>query len=389
MFREKITYLDNGATSFPKPEGVLEAYINFSKNIGASPARGGYATAIEAGRLIFKTRLTLAKILGVEDPARIILTKSATEALNLIFFGYLKPGDKVVSTRMEHNAVIRPLRYLQKKGIIEVLWTRITEDGRLDLDNFIKLAQTSGVKMVVTTGIANSTGVILPVREIGKFCRDRGIVYVVDGAQMAGVYPVNVERDNIDVFVFTGHKGLYGVQGTGGFFFAEHVQIQPLILGGTGTRSELDVMPEEIPARFEAGTPNTPGIVALGVGVEWVLGKGIENIHKHKQEILKVMHEKLVDIEGVRTFGPQDIRDRTAIVPIILDCLSPQQTAYKLWQDFKIAVRAGLHCAPHIHGDLGAEKGTVRFSFGINNTIDDALCAVEAIKSIASECKNK
>ncbi len=384
--RTTMTYLDHGATSYPKPDGVIEAYYEYAKNVGASPSRGGYATALEAGRLIFKTRSLLAQLFHVEDPSRIIFTKNATEALNLVFFGLLKHGDRVVTTRMEHNAVIRPLIELQRRGVIEVFWANSTQDARLDLDHLFELAKKPGVKLVVTTGICNATGVILPIREIGKFCREHDLIYLVDGAQLAGVYPVNVEEDMIDLLAFTGHKGLYGVPGTGGLYIGERVQkLRPLLFGGTGTRSDLETMPEDMPDRFEAGTPNTPGIVALGKGVEWVLSYGVDRIHEHKVKLLNIMHEGLKNFEGIRLFGPQGTEERTAIVPVIFNRLSPRAAAKRLWDNFMIAIRAGLHCAPHIHFDLGAPEGTARFSFGANNTEEDAQYAVYAIKEVAKE----
>jgi len=389
--RNQMTYIDNGATSFPKPEGVLEAFMEFAKKVGASPERGAYESAHEAERMIYHTRELIAKLLGAKDPDRIAFAKNATEALNLAIFGLIKNGDKVVTTRMEHNAVIRPLIELERQGKIEVLWAQVTPKGRLDLEQLFELAETPGVTMVITTGIANSTGVIVPFWQIGDFCRQRGITYIVDGAQLAGVYPVNVEEDDIDILAFTGHKGLYGVPGTGGLYISEHVEsaVHPLIWGGTGGHSDLPTMPSELPDRFEAGTPNTPGIVALGTGVEWVLDRGVENIHQHKQQLLTIMLEMLRDVPGLKLFGPQTDIDRTAIVPVTIDGTNPKDVAKILWDRYKIAVRAGCHCAPQIHFDLGAPKGTTRFSFGEFNTVDDAEYAAEAIIEIAKEAGNR
>ncbi len=383
----EMTYLDNGATSYPKPEGVIESYAEYAKNIGASPGRGTYEPAEIAEEKIDNTRRLIAQLIGAEAPERIIFTKNATEALNLVFFGLLQPGDKVVTTRMEHNAVLRPLHALERRGIIEVKWANLTPDGRLDLEHLFELASDPAVRMVATTGIANSTGVIVPFWEIGSFCRERDIIYLVDAAQLAGVYPVNVVEDAIDLLAFTGHKGLYGVPGTGGLYIREGLEkkIEPLLWGGTGILGDLPGMPEEIPIKFEAGTPNTPGIVALGEGVKWVLEQTPEKIHEHKRHLLSVMLDALKDADGVRLFGPQDDRDRTAIVPVVIPGVDPREVARKLWDRYKIAVRAGCHCAPLIHFDLGEPRGTVRFSFGAFNTVEDAQYAASAVIEIARE----
>ncbi|MCD6531074.1 cysteine desulfurase [bacterium] len=387
--RSSITYLDNGATSYPKPEGVIEAYVDYAKNVGASPGRGTYEPAEIAEEKIDATRALVAKLLGAESPERIIFTKNATEALNLVFFGLLQPGDKVVTTRMEHNAVLRPLNELERRGVIEIKWASLTPDGRLDLEHLFELADDPKVRLVATTGIANTTGVIVPFWEIGRFCRERDILYLVDGAQLAGVYPVNVVEDNIDLLAFTGHKGLYGVPGTGGLYIHEGLEhkINPLLWGGTGILGDLPGMPDQLPIKFEAGTPNTPGIVALGEGVRWVLETGVEKIHEHKRQLLSVMLDGLRDAENIKLFGPQDDRDRTAIVPVVIPGAAPEEIAAKLWNRYKIAVRAGCHCAPLIHFDLGEPRGTVRFSFGAFNTTEDAEYAVEALIEIAKEYK--
>ena len=385
--RSEITYLDNGATSFPKPEGVIEAYADYAKNVGASPGRGTYEPAEIAEQKIDETRNLIAQLIGAESGERIIFTKNATEALNLVFFGLLQPGDRVVTTKMEHNAVLRPLYELERRGVIEVKWANLTPDGRLDLEHLFELASDPAVRLVATTGISNVTGVIVPFWEIGKFCRERDIIYLVDAAQLAGVYPVNVREDMIDLLAFTGHKGLYGVPGTGGLYIRPGLEskISPLLWGGTGILGDLRGMPEQLPIKFEAGTPNTPGIVALGAGVKWVLEKGVEAIHEHKQEILSVMLDEVKQIEGVRLFGPRDDRDRTAIVPVVVRGASPKEVAAKLWDRYKITVRAGCHCAPVIHYELGEPKGTVRFSFGAFNTVDDARYAAAALSEIAGE----
>ncbi len=385
--RDKMTYLDNGATSFPKPAGVIEAFSDFARNVGASPGRGAYEPAQIAEAKIYATRESLAKLLGANAPYEIVFTKNATEALNLAIFGLVHEGDKVVTTRMEHNAVIRPLIELEKRGIIEVLWTEVDDNGRLNLEQFIEFLETPGVSLAVTTGIANSTGVIVPFWQIGRFCRERGIIYLVDGAQLCGVYPVNVVEDSIDLLAFTGHKGLYGVPGTGGLYMNKKMKnkLHPLIWGGTGGHSDLPTMPDELPEKYEAGTPNTPGIVALGVGVDWVLSQTVEKIHQHKQELLSTMLDILRDVHNIELFGPKDDIDRTAVVPVIIPSMDPKEVANILWERYKIAVRAGLHCAPQIHFDLGAPQGTVRFSFGASNTVEDAKYAAEAIIEIAND----
>lgn len=384
--RQEVLYLDNASTSFPKPPEVLDAYINFMKHIGTSPGRGSYDLAIEAGKAVFETRRLLAKLLGTKNTDSIIFTKNATEALNLAIFGTLKHGDIVVSSRMEHNAVIRPLLELERRGIIQVRWAKITQDGRLDLENLFELATEKKVRMIAITGMSNVTGVIPPFWEIGEFCRRGDIICLIDGSQLAGTYPVNVDEDLIDIFVFTGHKSLYGVPGTGGLFIGERAKpVKPLIWGGTGGYAELPDLPDVLPERYEAGTPNAPGIVALGAGLKWLLDIGIEKIHSYKQKALRLMLNEFKEIHAVRLFGPQDDIDRGAVIPITIDGIKPQKVAQLLWKRYKIAIRAGFHCAPHIHFDLGAKDGTIRFSFGALNTQKDAEYAIEAVKELIAD----
>ena len=386
MAGNEVLYLDNGATSFPKPDIVVESYSSYLCEIGASPSRGGYKSAIEAGRVVFQTRKSIAELIGAKKPSRIIFTKNATEALNLAIFGLLRQGDRVVTTRMEHNAVIRPLLKLERDGVVKVFWARTREDGRLDVEHLFELAEKPGVKMVITTGMSNVTGVVPPLREIGSFCRERDIIYLVDGAQLLGSYPVNVEEELIDMLAFTGHKAMYGVPGTGGLFVGDRVKsLKPMLWGGTGGFSELPEMPDIFPDKFEAGTPNTPGIAALGAGVRWVMQQGVDKIRDRKSRILRVMLKRLGEIPGVKLFGPTDEADRGATIPFTLDEVKPQKVAQLLWKRYKIAVRAGLHCAPHIHQDLGAPGGTVRFSFGALNSIEDAHTAAQALQELVKD----
>ena len=387
--RKEMLYLDNGATSYPKPEAVIDSYAKYLREVGASPSRGGYETAITAGRKVFETRMNISKLFGSSNPERIIFTKNATEALNLAIFGLLSDGDSVVTTRMEHNAVIRPLLQLEREGKIKIHWAKLTDRGRLDIEHLFELISSNKVKLVITTGMANVTGVVVPFWEIGKFCRERDILYLVDGAQLAGSYPVNVEEDFIDLLAFTGHKSLYGVPGTGGLYIGDRAEkhIKPLIWGGTGGYSELPDMPDLIPDKYEAGTPNTPGIVALGEGVRWLLEKGVESIHLHKRELLRIVLDGLKKIDGVNLFGPDDDVDRSSTIPFTIDGIKPQKIAQLLWNRYKIAIRAGLHCAPHIHQDLGAPDGTARLSFGAFNTKEDAEYAIAAVEEIAKEQK--
>lgn len=377
----KFLYLDHGSTSFPKPKEVVDAYVHYATGIGVSPGRGAYEPAIDAGRAIFNTRKAIAKLINAPLADRIILTKNATEALNIAIFGYLKPGDKVVSTKMEHNAVIRPLLHLQRKGIIDVFWADLNDDATLNMGHFYELANQPGVKMVAVTGISNVTGVVNPLGEIGEFCRKRGITFLVDGAQLLGAYPVDVQAENIDMLAFTGHKCLLGPPGTGGLYVREGICLEPLLYGGTGGQSELETMPDAVPERYEAGTPNTPGIYALGVAVEYIMNYGVEKIRNHKKEILQIVLDGLSDVPGIRLLGPNDTNNRTAIVPMVLDGISAEQVGQILWKKFRIAIRAGMHCAPMIHRHFGV-SGTARYSFGLTNTKEDAVYAVECARKV-------
>ena len=283
---QDIVYFDNAATSWPKPKRVVEAVKNFLETSCANPGRSGHRMSVEAARVLFEAREKLAKLFNAPDPLRIIFTKNATEALNIVFFGLLREGDHVITTSMEHNSVIRPLRFLQENMGVELDIVRCSERGELDPDD-VKRFIKRNTKLIVMLHGSNVTGTVMPVSQVGEVAREYGVFFCVDAAQTAGSIPIDVQSMNIDLLAFTGHKSLYGLQGTGGLYVGEGVEkfLIPLTMGGTGSRSEVEYQPDFLPDKYESGTPNAVGIGGLLEGVNFVLSEGVEKIRR-KEEVL-------------------------------------------------------------------------------------------------------
>ncbi len=379
-----MVYLDNAATSWPKPEGVLKAMERAIIEFGSNPGRGNHQGVLGASRVVFRTRELLAELFKVTDPNRIIFTANATYAINIGIKGILKPGDHVITSAMEHNSVWRPLKYLERSGIIlEVM--PCDNQGLLDPAS-IKKAIKRNTKLIVTTHASNVTGGIFPVSEIGKIAREHGIIYMVDAAQTAGVVPIDVEKMSIDLLAFPGHKGLLGPQGTGGLYVGPGVEMEPLIQGGTGSSSELEVQPDVLPDKFESGTLNTVGIAGLGAGVEYIISQGIDKIRSREAELCAKLVEGIQDIPKIKIYGPQNQFEKAPVVSINFGQVDANEVGFILDRAFKIAVRTGLHCAPQAHHTIGTIKqGTVRFSPSSFNLDKDITSAVQALKEIAEE----
>lgn len=379
-----LIYFDNAATTFPKPKEVYDSIMEAMKEYGANPGRAGHKLALKMSREIYNTRELLAQLFNISNPMNIIFTYNCTDSLNLVIKGLLKEGDHVITTSMEHNSVLRPLHALKKKGV-DVTIVKADPMGRVDPED-IKNSIKDNTKLIVTTHISNLTGTILPIKEIGKIARENGIYYLVDGAQSAGVYDIDVEEMNIDFLAFPGHKGLLGPQGTGGLYIREGIDVEEIKQGGTGSASNLLEQPHVCPDRYESGTLNGPGIVGLGAGVDYILKKGIENIRKHEVELTEHFLEEMSKIDKVKIYGPKNVSEQAPVVALNIVGLDSSEVSYILDEKYDIATRPGLHCAPLAHETIGTiEEGVVRFSFGLFNTHEEIEKAVKAIKEITSE----
>ena len=375
-------YFDNAATSYPKPESVYETVYKFMKDVGASSGRGAYRKALEADRMIYETRRKIANLFGVRDVSRIIFTANATDSLNLALKGLLKPGSHVVTTSMEHNAVWRPLKRLQGEQGVEITPVQCNSDGALNIQNLADVIKPK-TKLVVLLHASNVVGTIMPIKEIGQITRERKIPLLVDAAQTAGVYPIDVEELNIDMLAFTGHKGLLGPQGTGGLYIREGIKLEPLKEGGTGGESILETQPANLPDRYEAGTLNTPGLVGLGAGVSYILSEGVEKIRAKEIALTQCLIQKLSEIPEIEIYGPKNAEKQVGVVSINVADYAPEEIGYTLDETYGIMVRTGLHCAPCAHRTIGTiERGTLRIGLGYFNTEEEIDYFVQSIKSI-------
>nr|MBC7246059.1 aminotransferase class V-fold PLP-dependent enzyme [Chloroflexota bacterium] len=382
-----MIYLDNAATTWPKPPGVTEALVNFMQNVGGSPGRSGHRMAVEANRIVYDTREALATLFDMDDPLRIVFTANVTQALNLVLFGYLRPGDHVVTTSIEHNSVMRPLRYLQSLGV-DLTVVPCSPEGVLDVADVEKAIQPHTVLLAINHA-SNVVGTIQPVADVGEIARRYDLLLLVDAAQTAGAYPIDMNQ--IDLLAFTGHKALFGPQGTGGLCIGERVDLDrvlPLTRGGTGSQSELEEQPDFLPDKYESGTANGVGIAGLGAGVRFVLEQGVENIRRHEQMLTERLLAGLQDIPGVHVYGTHDARRQTACVSFNIEGVEPSDVALRLDEEYAIMCRPGLHCAPSAHRTIGTyPRGTVRFGLSYFNSIEQIDAAIEAVHRIASKAR--
>ncbi len=402
---KRLIYMDNAATSFPKPPEVTGAMVHFMEEIGANPGRSGHKLAIEAGRIVLDTRKCLATLFNIQDPDRLVFTANATESLNTVIYGFLKPEDHVIATAMEHNAVMRPLRHLEKTGTITLSIASCDKMGRLGVESLPGMIREN-TALVTLNHASNVCGTIQDVNAVRKAIGD--VPMLLDAAQTAGVCPIDVEAQGIDFLAFTGHKGLLGPQGIGGLYIREGLEVQPLKRGGTGSFSEREEQPEFLPDALESGTMNTVGIAGLGEGVRFVLTEGVESIRAHEKTLLAAFIEGLSEVRGITLYGPLDPEIQTAILSITFDSALPPELHHtfggcggvalpatfesilpgevdqRLREEFQILVRTGLHCAPMAHKTLGSfPDGTVRFSMGYYTTLEDVSHAIGAVEEIA------
>jgi len=380
-----MIYLDNAATSFPKPLSTAQAVYEFLVKTGANPGRSGHEMSISAARIVYETRDLINSFFNGPDPLRVVFTHNATYGINMALKGMLSPGSRVVTTSIEHNAVMRPLRSLEKKGVI-VKTVICRADGTLDPAD-IEKALTQKTDMIVMSAASNVTGSVMPVSEVGKIAHKRCIPFLVDSAQAGGAVEIDMEFDYIDILAFTGHKSLYGPPGTGGIIFGKNVdvsKIDPLIEGGTGSSSDTEYQPSVMPDRFESGTPNAAGIAGLKAGVEWVIEKGRENILKREQHLAAVLIDGLCRIRGVTVYGPSEIKERTGVVSFTIDGMEVSDIGGILDREYGIMTRVGLHCAPSAHKTIDTfPSGTVRMSIGAFTKKHEIVKAIAAVKAIA------
>ena len=383
-------YLDQAATSFPKAPGTADAVYRYMTECGCSVSRGGYAGAYSAEELVYDTRVLLCRLFGCDetDPKKVVFTKNVTESLNVLLKGLLRPGDHVLVSSMEHNAVMRPLGQLAKQGI-RVTRVPCAGDGSMDPAD-LETRIEKDTRAVVMLHASNVCGTVLPAAEIGAICRARGIRFILDTAQTAGTLPLNMDGMNIDALAFTGHKGLLGPQGTGGFLIREEMasELEPLITGGTGSISHTEDVPDFLPDRFEAGTLNLPGIAGLSASLGWLLAQPEGSLLTHELKLTARFLRGMEALEAdglLQIIGKHGTDGRTGVVSIVPLHMDPAELAFRLDERYGIATRVGLHCAPAAHQALGTwPAGTVRFSFGAFNTETETD---EAARAVAALCR--
>jgi cysteine desulfurase family protein len=389
---EEIIYLDNAATSFPKPERMHDAVRDFYSRCGVNPGRSGCDLGLTAEQMIHSTRQRLSAFFNrslveagkPKDPDRLVFTMNATMSLNLIINGTIEPGDHVVTTMVEHNSVIRPVHHKMCDGA-EATFVTPDEEGYVDPED-IRKAIRRNTKLVIVNHGSNVTGVVQDLRAIGAICKEAGVPFAVDSAQTAGVLPIDMAECNISFLAFTGHKGLLAPTGTGGICVADDAEIRGTIFGGTGVRSAELYHLKEFPYRLEAGTHNLAGIAGLSAGLDWIEEEGLENIHAREMELFAMLQHGLSQIDGVRICGTTSLENRVATMSITVENYDPSDVGTILDVDYNVQTRTGLQCAPLIHEHMGTTpRGTVRFSVGPFNTRRHIEAAIEAVAGIAAE----
>ncbi|MGC8810690.1 MAG: aminotransferase class V-fold PLP-dependent enzyme [bacterium] len=375
-------YLDHAATSFPKPPSVYQAVMHVLRQVGGSPGRSDHRAAREANQIVQETREKIARLFAIPQAEQIIFTHNATAAINMGLKGLLNPKDHVLTSSMEHNSVVRPLRSLEEMGV-KISIIPCSKEGYLDHLAFKKGLQRQ-TKLIVLTHASNVTGMIFPIEEIGHLARSRGILFMVDAAQTAGLLPIDVQKMKIDLLACPGHKSLYGPQGTGFLYVSKEINLKPLLEGGTGTNSESDKQPKVMPFYLESGTLNTPGIAGLGAGISFIMKEGLAKIWTKETQMTKLLMEGLKKISGLKIYGSLKAEERVPVISFNLNSIHPGHLAYLLDEIYNIGVRAGLHCAPHAHRTLGTfPYGAVRVSLGFFNKEKDVLALLKALKEIS------
>lgn len=380
-----MIYLDNAATTRPKPPGVAEA-VAAAMNAYGNCGRGVHDDALSAARTVYGVRQQLADLFGCPRADRVAFTPNSTMALNIAIGGLLGPGDHVISTDLEHNSVLRPLYRLRAAGTA-VDFVPADGRGRIDYDSFGRLLRPN-TRAVVCTHASNLTGDMVDIGQVGAFCREHGLLFILDASQTAGVFPIDMAAQQIDVVCFTGHKSLLGPQGTGGLCVGEGVDIRPFAVGGTGVQSFLETQPEEYPTRLEAGTLNSHGIAGLGAALNYLARTGMDAVRAHETALARRFYGAVRDLPGVRVYGDFAAAERAPIVALNIADLDSSEVSDELAERFGIATRPGAHCAPRLHRALGtAGQGAVRFSWGWANTDEETDAAAEAVRILAEEAR--
>lgn len=382
---KKIYYFDNSATSFPKPESVYKCVEKAVRLYGANPGRGGHRMAVEASQAIYETREKVASLFNIKKPLQIAFTYNSTYALNFAVKGAVPKDSHIITTSLEHNSVLRPVFYEKDENNAHVSIIEPSEDGNIHSEDIIA-AMKPDTKAVVLTHMSNVTGTIIDLLPITTEARKRNILTIVDVSQSAGFLDIDVEEMKIDILCFTGHKSLFGIQGTGGIYIREGIPFSPIIEGGTGSFSKMKRQPHSMPEALEAGTLNTPGIVSLGAGIDFINSIGLENIRKHEYSLTEKFIEGIKNIEEIIIYGPEK---RGPVVTLNIKGVDSGDLAAYLDEEYAILTRAGIHCAPLAHESMhSGENGGVRFSFGYFNTEEDITYAINTLKNIVSDFKN-
>ena len=377
-----MIYLDNAATSLRRPECVVRAVTEALCSLG-NVGRGAHEGSLSAARTVYDCREKLCRFFGGDDPNRVCFTANATEALNAAVFGLLSAGDHVISTDLEHNSVLRPLYRLEKEGM-ELSFLAADRNGLVDYDALPGLLRKN-TRALVCTHASNLTGNVLDIKRLAAFCREQGLLFILDASQTAGSLPINASETGVSVLCFTGHKALMGPQGTGGLLVGPGVELRPFKTGGSGVQSHLKEQPAAYPARMEAGTLNGHGIAGLSAALDYINEVGLETIHDHETALMRAFYEQVSAVPDVTVYG--DFRSvRAPIVSLNVGDLDSGAVADVLMTDYGVAVRSGAHCAPRMHAALGTtDQGAVRFSFGWFNTMEEVTAAAKAIEEIASD----
>ncbi len=379
-----MIYLDNAATSWPKPPQVLRAMTDVLGHVGGNPGRSGHRLSIAAARVIYDTREEIARFFGISDPIRVIFTCNATHAINLALMGILKPGDHIVTTSMEHNSVMRPLRSLERQGVRLSIVPCGTE-GSLDVRSMAQ-AITPTTRLVVVNHASNVVGTLLPVAEVASLAHQAGAMLLVDAAQTAGVVPIDMRAMKIDLLAFTGHKELQGPPGIGGLVIADNIdaaQVEPLTCGGTGSGSESEEQPDDLPDKFESGTANLAGIAGLGAGLQWIGDRGMDEIREHMNKLSRTLIDGLSAIPGIKIYGALDPERSVAIVSFTFSGKHVSEIGLRLDEEYGVLSRVGLHCAPAAHKTIGSfPEGTVRLAPGVTTTVSDIQETLQALNKV-------
>jgi cysteine desulfurase / selenocysteine lyase len=380
---ERMIYLDNAATTFPKPREMLEAMLETFSRVGVSPGRGSYDLASEAEEVVRDTREKLARFFGAPDPDRVIFASNATDALNLAIQGLIEPGDHVVATRLEHNSVLRPVHHLHQQGIID--FDLVPFDGRGFIDpEAVAGAIRKNTRLVIACHASNVLGTVQPIPKLGRVCEERNVPLLIDTAQSAGIIPIDMGAWKIAALAFTGHKSLLGPTGIGGLVINPELEVRTTRFGGTGVDSKSLVHTQTFPHRLEAGTLNLMGIIGLSAALDFVEAEGMESIRSREMGLLTRLRDGLSALDGIELFCAEDLSDHVGLITVNVKGLHPEDTGSILDGDFGIAVRPGLHCAPLVHETMGTyPQGAVRFSLGPFNTLEDIDLTLEAMAKIA------